>query len=315
MKDLSKPIPIESPWALFDLSYLAHRARHSMGNLSFEGESTQIIFGILESLRTICFDNRVKTNSVVICVDSKESFRRDFFPEYKLKRYESRSPEEIADIEAMHSQANILKKMLKESGFKVIKQRGLESDDIMAQAARQLQNKRHTGVTAIMVTADSDLLQCVTTDTVRWFDPQRDLFWGHLDVWAAKGVDPCDWAKVKAIGGCRGDNVPGVPGVGEKTAVDYLTKSLPASHKRSCAITDPSGQAIIARNRRLVRLPHKKTKEIDLSLPKYDPGTFFAWCKKLGFESYLHDRRRAWENFFAGRMNEFRQTVRVRGKQ
>lgn len=280
-------------WALIDASCLAHKARHTMGALAHAGERTGVIFGFLEQLRTVCTDPRIATTNAAIFFDSKKSYRRDVFPGYKQKRRKNRTPEEWDEINSMESQLDLLRRsILREVGFPVRRQQGLESDDLMAQAALEVGR-------SVIVTGDGDLFQCIS-QKAHWFDPTRDLYLDEGGLLQHKRVGPTDWLKVKCLAGCDTDDVPGVPGIGEKTATDYIWKLLKPG-KRLTAIQSSEGQEIAKRNIDLISLPHPKTEPVNLDPPTYDKEAFFVWAKKLGFARYLTgQRQREWEAFLSG---------------
>lgn len=293
-------------WVLFDMSWLAHRARVALGGLSFEDAPTGVIFGVLEEIRSVCSDRRVASNKTALFFDSRQSYRRRDFPDYKRPRREAqRTPEEEAQRQAMHDQVRRLREeILPDIGFPCYRQTGLESDDLIASAVSSPLTR------AVIVTSDGDLYQCIRWN-VAWFDPGRNLMYLPGSFLAAKLVDPVVWADVKCLAGCKTDNVPGIPGIGEKSAIDYLTDILPIEHKRHQAITSAEGRAIAARNKTLICLPHAKTKPVALQEPAYRPERFHHWCHKLGMESLCAGARGAqWEAFFAGNM-KFRGEDRV----
>lgn len=294
---------------LLDASWLAHRSRFSMKGLEFENAPTGIIFGFFEQLRTVCLNPKVGSSRVAVCFDSKQSIRKNRFPFYKAKRAKHRTPEEWADVKVMQEQVKRLRKeILPSIGIPCLRQNGLESDDVMAQAALQL-----NGDHGILITADSDLYQCITNQ-VHWYDPSRNLYLDVATMQQKFRVGPADWVDVKCISGCHTDEVPGVAGVGEKSAVDFIWKLLNKTQKRYQSIVSPEGQATIARNRLLVTLPHPATKPVDLSPPTYNADELFRWGERLGFKSYFQEgRRQAWESFFSGHVSTFdRQIIRKR---
>jgi 5'-3' exonuclease len=282
----------------FDASWLMHRAKHTMGELSHEGMATGITFGFFQQLLSVCNDPHVRSNRVGIFFDSRHSYRRDFYPPYKSSRgREKKSPEDWSEHLVMGEQSiRLRKEILPACGFPVYQQWGLESDDLLASAAEQ--SDRGDG--AVIVTADGDLYQCITTK-VHWFDPQRVKYLDHLKFWALKHLDPDQWATVKAICGCDTDEVAGIDGVGEKGAIDYVLNTLPETGKKFASIASPEGQSVIARNLRLVKLPHRRTRPVELVDPEFQPERFFKWCEKLGFASYLDGGHKTqWEMFFDG---------------
>ena len=291
------------PWVLIDLSFLAHRARYATAELLWEDFHTGILYGFWEQLRTICQSEYVHSNRVVLFFDSRQSYRLRDFPQYKSHRREDLTEEEKEQLSIMYDQIRLLRQeILPAVGFQICHQTGCESDDLMAQVAGQLSRKKlgvpDDGERGIIVTADGDLFQCIT-DYVSWFDPSRRYMYNPISFENNKGIAPDQWGKVKALAGCDGDGVPGIAGVGEKTAIKYLKEQLPQHHKTYQAIKSEEGQKIYARNKWLVMLPHAKTKPIVLQEPQYNVEAFFHYAERYGFLTYLKEPKRSeWEAFF-----------------
>lgn len=300
-------------WALIDVSWLAHRARYTLGKmgLTHDQMDTGIIFGFFEQLRTVCADWRIASNQVGLFFDSRHSYRRDAFPTYKLKEHDERTPEEIAELVSMKQQVRRLRhEILPAIGFPTYRQNGVESDDLIAKAAEE----NCLIAEAVIVTADGDLYQCISP-SVHWFDPQRNVYHDPHTFIREKGISADQWADVKCLAGCKSDVVPGIVGIGETTAIQYLTGMMNPEHKRYQAIACKRGRDVRARNEELVRLPHPKTRSVPLVRPVYDPKAFYGWAARLGFDSYLDgSRRRDWDRFFDGEMRAGRQTTRRPGE-
>lgn len=294
-------------WVLIDFSFLTHRALHATGELSYEDIPTGVVFGFWEQLLEICSNPSIQSTRIALFGDSKKSYRRKRFPKYKMKRYAQRSEEDMKRIEKMHDQMNVLRnEVFPKVGIPYYQQVGLESDDLIAWTARELTKQKEEG---IIITSDGDLFQCVT-DFVSWFDPQRNRHMNPEYLLKRKGVRPNQWAKVKAIGGCKSDCVPGIVGVSEKGAIDYLLGKIPKHYKKYEKITSEEGQDTIRFTRSLVTLPHKKTKAFALVEPEYNEEAFFEHVKDFGIESYLVPKKRnRWERFFKG---EVRRTAAPR---
>ena len=311
------PVPSKgktNTWILVDVSNLAHRALYSLGNLEFEDYPTGVIFGFFEQLRTIIRDGRVWSNKVALCFDSKKSYRRKVYPSYKSKRKENRTPDEIKQRQIMEEQMDMLSsKYLKGIGFRMFRQVGLESDDLMAQLALKFRGKKN--LKAIILTADGDLCQCIT-DNVHWYDSSRGVYYTPHSFEKKKGCKPTSYAMVKAIAGCTSDNVKGCPGVGEKSAIDFLGGRLPQHYKKYKSIVSEEGLAIMKRNIPLVKLPHVKTKPMKLKNPRYNPDAFFTMCEELGLHSYLEGaRHKEWISIFKGELEIRRSRNKKRGRR
>ena len=285
------------PLVFVDVSWLAYRARYAMDGLSFDDMPTGVLFGVFEQLRTICLDGKVNSNRLHMFFDSKQSFRRKAYPEYKRGRRADPTPEEQQVADMMHDQIRLLRRKIFPSiGLPCYMQSGLESDDLIAEAARKIPGSE----TAIIITADQDLYQCIS-DLVSWYNPASDSWMGVLNLWRHKDIDPSMWARVKAIAGCTTDNVQGVPGVGEKTAIEHILGRLNPEYKRAKAIVTAEGKRIIRRNLKLVRLPHAKTTPFKLQKTEWSAKAFRKMCEQYGFESYTRDPLISqWQTIFAG---------------
>lgn len=293
-------------WVLIDVSWLAYRALHALGDLEHDDVPTGIIFGFFHELRRTCLDPRVRSNRIAMFCDTRSSFRKDVYPEYKEKRRQKRTEEEQKRVRTMRTQMDHLtEEVLPAIGFPVYSQEGLESDDLLAFAARQAEER---GEKAVIITSDADLLQCVS-ERVTWFDPQRDKWFDRDGLVAWKGIGPHRWAKLKCLAGCNSDNVEGVPGVGEATAIKYLLGDLPPRFKAYQNIVSPSGRRVIKRNKALVVLPHRATIPFKLNEPTLRPETFFKFCERYALLSMLREKA-AWTSFLSGTL--FR--VRLRGE-
>jgi DNA polymerase-1 len=279
-----------------------------VGELDWEDFPTGVLFGFFEQFRTLCQDDMINSNRVVFFFDSRKSYRKKAFPDYKAKRRESLTEEERKQIGVMHDQLTLLRRdLLPSLGVQVHRQAGCESDDLMAQAANQLTDAKEPG---IIVTADGDLWQCIS-EYVSWYDPARKRYLTPSSFARQKGIPPARWGLVKALAGCAGDGVPGIARVGEKTAVKFLLNQLPQTHKTYQAITSPTGGSIFSRNKELVLLPHEKTRAFELRSPDYKPEHFFSFCERYGFRSYLKGaRKEEWLRFFG----EKRTGTRKRGQ-
>ena len=301
------------PWVLLDTSYLAYRAHYGNADLVWEDLRTEILYGFWEQLRVICNHEMVNSTRIVACCDSRSSLRRKAFPGYKASRREEQTFEEREERRIIHDQVRLLRdEVLPEVGILVLRQDGLESDDVMAQAVLQLSDQK-CPEQAILVTADGDLWQCINENTI-WFDPSRGLMYDLPTFIEKKGIDPRLWGNVKCYAGCSSDAVPGIPGVGEKTAVKYLLNELPSRYKTYQAIQSPEGERIYQRNFELVVLPHKATQKVVLRKPEFNVSAFFKMCERYGFLSYLRPPMKGmWEDFFQVGRGQVRTRKRRKG--
>lgn len=301
-------------WVLIDSSYLGYRAVYTTNGLEFENQATGILYGFFEQLRTICSDPRVLSNKVAIFFDSRKSIRQLEFPWYKESRRNGvrrLEPEEYEKFIAMKEQMLLLRKeVLPAIGLPVYMQTGLESDDLIAQAASHYNGKTRE---AVMITADADLYQCISP-AVHWYDVTRKKYYDPASFEEAKGIPPTKWALVKQMMGCHTDDVPGIPGIGEKSAIAYITGKLPHAYKTYFRIACEKGQEVVKRNERLVKLPHPRTRTVVLQNPEYDQEAFRSFCERYGITSFFKGKRGdEWGLFFKNGLERQKADVRSRG--
>lgn len=268
-------------WLVLDCSFLGHRSLHTAGELSYEGVKTGTIFGFLNQV--IDLQEMFGTGNVVFAFDSKTSKRKKIFPGYKQKRHtKDLTDEERAALDEFRVQMRRLrKKILPALGFgNVFQVKGLEADDIIASV---VQSSLRPGDDAVIVSADQDLYQLVS-DNVIQYNPNKRLRITPHNFENITGVKrPSQWKLVKEISGCRSDEVPGVPGVGEKTAVQYIRGELKQTSKKHLAIV--TGMAIRERNRKLTSLPFFPTPSFALSRDLLQREHWEPLCRELGFRS------------------------------
>lgn len=280
-------------WILVDTSYLFHRARYAMPDLSHEDQGTAIIYGFWEQLMSVC--KKFESSKFALFFDSRKSYRSKDFPDYKSNRRKGAKEEEVQAIVEMKRQVQKLKRSLPEVGIPVYSQVGLESDDLIAEAAHRLTEQSQR---AVIVTADSDLYQCLT-NYVSWWDPRKDVVMTPPKFKEKFGIPVHLWSVVKALAGDPADSIPGIPGVGQKTAIKYLNQDLPEHYKAFQAIESEEGKSILDRNLDLIQLPHKKTRPVNLRCARVDFDSFFKQAEDFGFSSYLDEKgKQRIKNFF-----------------
>jgi len=132
----------------------------------------------------------------------------------------------------------------------------------------------------VIASSDDDLLQLLSPYTSIYNLGRKERYTEQKFI-QDYGIQPQEWVEVKKIAGCSGDNVPGVPGVGEKTAIRYLRGELNPDTKAYQKIEQ--GRKIIERNEDLVSLPFPGTKG-RLILPNvFDVGSLKSVCRQFGF--------------------------------
>lgn len=204
-------------------------AFHSIKDLSVNEKPTAVIFGFLSTL--LRHQAKLNGDNWIFTWDSKNSYRKKLYPEYKAKRNKDKTDEEIADLKIAFSQFTELRKeILPELGFKnVFMRTGFEADDLMAEAVK---NKKYNKDEFIIVSTDQDLYQLLNKRVRIYAGATKGIL---TEEWFALkyNMPPFKWAMVKAMGGCSSDNIPGMSGIGEKTAIDWYSynKDIPKGKK------------------------------------------------------------------------------------
>ncbi len=195
---------------LIDGSSYIYRAFYAIRNLSnSQGLPTNAVFGFTRMLMKVIEEK--KPDYVAVAFDAKgPSFRHKLYPDYKANR-----PEMPDDLQP---QIPYIKMMVDGFGIPAIERAGFEADDIIGTLARQ---GEAMGLDVVLVTGDKDFLQLVRPH-VQVYDTMKDELYGEPEVRERFGVEPGRVIEVMALMGDSSDNVPGVPGVGSKTAVKLI---------------------------------------------------------------------------------------------
>ena len=265
---------------LIDSNSICHACKHSMGDLSWEEKKVGVIFGFLRQLLTL--SKLLNSNEFVFAWDSRESIRTKMFPDYKKARKREKTEEEKELDDLAYAQFNeIQNKILPAIGFShSYMQDGYEADDIIASVVFCNPLKDIT-----IISTDEDLYQLLT-DGVSMYSIKKKQFYTGGNLWKDYRITPRDWVDVKAIAGCSSDGIPGVPGVGEKTACKYLTRTLGVHLKTYRSIKE--NEKLIQFNKSLVRLPLEGTKDFVIDTKdKLSLGNFLDICTEYGFKSFL----------------------------
>ena len=227
--------------------------------MSHNGKGTGVLFGLMRDLAL--WADVFETNRFVFCFDSRHNKRKQIYQRYKENRRLELTDEEKAEKQLFYDEVERLREEdLFRLGFRnVFWTEGYEGDDVIASVCLFSLGENDR---AIVVSRDSDLWQLIT-NRVSVYDP----FGGKRRTvqWFAKqyGISPSQWADVKAIAGCNTDNVRGIEGVGEKSAVEFLAGTLDQKFKRYKAIID--GNDRWRRNLELVKLPFEGCPRYELN--------------------------------------------------
>lgn len=251
-----------------------------------DGTPVNAVFGFTNMLK------RLKAESsggglAVIFDAGRESFRTALYPDYKGHRPEA--PEDLIP------QFPLIRDATEAMNLPAVELVGYEADDLIATYSRQA---TEYGIAVTIVSSDKDLMQLVG-EGVALFDPMKNTPIGHAEVEKKFGVPPEQVIDVQALAGDSSDNIPGVPGVGIKTAAqlirDYgsLDQLLDRAQeikqpKRRQNLIDYADQARLSRQ--LVTLDQRVPVEVPLEAFVHrtdDPAKLRPFLEKNGFRSIL----------------------------
>ena len=200
---------------LFDGNALVHRAFHALPPLTQHktGELVNAVYGFASTLLKVFADFK-PTHWAIAFDRPTPTFRHEMFEEYKAQR--PATPEELkGQIKKVH-------RLVEAFHIPVFEIDGFEADDVLGTLSRQADEQ---GIETIIVTGDNDMLQAVLP-RVKTLAPRRSfadtVLYDEQAVEQKYGIKPEQLADLKALAGDVSDNIPGVPGVGEKTAAKLL---------------------------------------------------------------------------------------------
>jgi len=209
---------IKKKLILIDSNALIHRAYHALPPLTTKkGELVNAVYGYTSVLLNVL--NKFKPEYIVATFDLKEpTFRHKQFKDYKATRV--KAPDDL------YAQIPRVKEIVKALSIPIAEKEGYEADDLIATFARKTE-KIHPDVEVIVVTGDLDTLQLVD-EKIKVFALRRGMsdsvLYDKKSVMERYGLNPEQMVDYKGLRGDPSDNLPGVKGVGEKTAADLLKK-------------------------------------------------------------------------------------------
>src|ERR1700744_1295681 len=275
---------------LVDGSGYIFRAYHALPPLNRKSDGLQVnaVLGfcnmLWKLLRDMPPDNR-PTHLAIVFDKSEVTFRNKLYPDYKAHR--PPAPDDLIP------QFALIRDAVRAFDLPCLEQIGFEADDLIATYAR-LATER--GATTTIVSSDKDLMQLVT-DKVVMFDTMKDRRIGIAEVIEKFGVPPEKVVEVQALAGDSTDNVPGVPGIGIKTAAQLIVEygDLETLLKRAGEIKQPKRREALIENaekarisRQLVLLDDKVKLDVpldDLAVHEPDARKLIAFLKAMEFST------------------------------
>ena len=218
-----------------------------------------MLFKLLEDVRSDDSKNK-PTHFAVIFDSARKNFRNEIYSDYKANRAEA--PEDLAP------QFEYIRKSVEAFNLPSVELLNYEADDLIATYAKKITD---AGAKVTVISSDKDLMQLVSSK-IRLFDPMKSKVIGEKEVNEKFGVKPSQVIDVQSLAGDSSDNVPGVPGIGIKTASELINKyktlenllnkasEIPQNKRRETLLSNKD-KALISKQ--LVTLKNDVTLKID----------------------------------------------------
>ncbi len=280
---------------LVDGSGYIFRAYYALPPLSrkSDGLPTGAVSGFCSMLFKLLEDSKSNenlqkpTHFTVIFDSARKTFRNEIYSDYKANR--SEAPDDLAP------QFEYIRKSVLAFNLPSVDLINYEADDLIATYVEKILEK---GAKVTIVSSDKDLMQLYKKD-VRIFDPMKNKFINDEDIFKKFGVDASKVIDVQALAGDSSDNVPGVPGIGVKTAAELinkygsLEKLLKSSHeikqnKRRETLIENKDKALISK--KLVTLKNDAPVDRELSefkLKEIDKDKLYEFLRDMEFNRLL----------------------------
>jgi len=274
---------------LIDGNSLLYRSYYAIQRLSTsQGFPTNAIYGFINTLRKII--EQEKPHYLGIVFDTgKPTIRHQMFKAYKAHR--KPMPEDLIP------QVPVLKKVIRAMKIPLFQYENYEADDVLGSLALKAGEKR---IPAVIVSTDKDFLQLVDESTAV-FNPAKEVYLDEAKVKEFFGVAPSQVIDVLSLWGDPSDNVPGVPGIGEKTSKQLINQfgSLESLLHRLSEVKNPRLREKIEQNLELLEVSRKlvtleKNLDIPFDLDDFtlcppNTGELAALFQELEFTSLLAD--------------------------
>jgi DNA polymerase-1 len=245
---------------LVDGSGYIFRAYHALPPLTRKSDGLQVnaVLGFCNMLWKLLAEMKddQPTHLAVVFDKSEKTFRSDFYPEYKAHRPEA--PEDL------RPQFPLIREAVHAFEIPCLEQAGFEADDLIATYARLATEAK---ATTTIVSSDKDLMQLVGNG-VTMYDTMKDKRIGAAEVVEKFGVGPDKVIEVQALIGDSSDNVPGVPGIGVKTAAQLIGEygDLETLLKRASEIKQDKRRQTLIDNAEIARIS-KQLVTLDRNVP------------------------------------------------
>lgn len=270
---------------LIDGSGYIFRAFYALPNMTApDGTPVNAVYGFVTMFMRLL--KNIPCDYCVVLFDAKrQNFRNNIFADYKATRKET--PELlIPQFDLIHEAVHVL-------NLPYVMQEGYEADDLIATYAKQATDAGHE---VVVVSGDKDLMQLIN-ENVSYYDGMKDKYFSPNDVKEKFGVLPDKVIDVQALSGDSIDNVPGVPGIGPKTAAELINQfgSLENLLQNAAQIPQAKRRQTIIDNTEAARISYQLVKlktdvpvehnwqEFHCMAPKMED--VMAFIDRLGFKS------------------------------
>ncbi|MEA2937362.1 MAG: polymerase [Alphaproteobacteria bacterium] len=275
---------------LVDGSSYIFRAYHALPPLTRKSDGLQVnaVLGFCNMLWKLLRDMKPEerpTHLAIVFDKSEKTFRTEFYPKYKAHRPDP--PDDLIP------QFGLIHEAVRAFDLPCLEQAGFEADDLIATYAREA---CEAGATTTIVSSDKDLMQLVN-DCVIMYDTMKDKKIGIAEVIEKFGVPPNKVIEVQALIGDSTDNVPGVPGIGVKTAAQLICEygDLETLLQRAGEIKQDKRRQTLIDNadlarlsKRLVTLDDRVTLDVplaELAVHEPDHKRLIAFLKAMEFNT------------------------------
>ena len=232
---------------LIDGSGFIFRAFHALPPMTRpDGTPINAVYGFCTMLNKLLTDSKIEHIAVIFDAGRK-TFRNDIYPEYKAHR--PPPPPELVP------QFALIRDATRAYGLPSIEAPGFEADDLIAAYAKAAKEKN---IDVCIVSSDKDLMQLLRPG-VGMFDPLKSIPIGSEEVFKKFGVTPDKVVEVQALAGDSTDNIPGVPGIGVKTAAELINTygSLENLLAEANTIKQPKRREALIQNAELARISRR----------------------------------------------------------
>jgi DNA polymerase-1 len=286
---------------LIDGSGYIFRAFHALPPLTRKSDGLPVgaVSGFCNMLFKLLQDTKAgerPTHLAVIFDTSRVSFRNEIYPEYKAHR--PPPPEDLVP------QFSLIRDATRAFGVAAVELEGFEADDLIATYAAQAAD---AGAFVTVVSSDKDLMQLVVDGRVELQDPVKSRSIRSAEVVEKFGVPPAKVVDVQALAGDSTDNVPGVPGIGIKTAAELINTygDLETLLARAGEIKQPKRRETLIENadkarvsKRLVQLDAQVPVPVplsELSVVEPDPRELAGFLKAMEFSTLFRRVAAEWD--------------------